>query len=68
MTIGFSNWATDDFEKSRLIVNWGANPENSAPNQGQPFAILNALEKGAKLIDIRPMLDPLGAKADIWCR
>ncbi len=66
VTIGFSNWAPDDFENSKLIVNWGANPENSAPNQGQPFSILNALEKGAKLIDIRPMLDPLAAKADIW--
>ncbi len=66
VTIGFSTWVTDDFEKSRLIVNWGANPENSGPNQGQPFAILNALEKGTKLIDIRPMLDPLASKADIW--
>ena len=66
VTIGFSNWSTDNFENSKLIVNWGANPENSAPNQGQPWAILNALEKGAKLMDIRPMLDPLAAKADVW--
>ena len=65
ITIGFSTWTTD-YEKSRLIVNWGANPENSGPNQGQPRAILNALEKGARLIDIRPMLDPLASKADIW--
>ncbi len=65
-TIGFSSWATDDFEKSGLIVNWGANPENSAPNQGVPLAILNAMEKGAKLVDIRPMMDPLASKADIW--
>jgi thiosulfate reductase / polysulfide reductase chain A len=65
-TIGFSNWATDDFEKCGLIVNWGANPENSAPNQGVPLSILNALEKGTKLIDIRPMMDPLASKADIW--
>lgn len=66
VTIGFSNLVTDDFEKSGLIVNWGANPENSGPNQGQPFSILNALKKGTKLIDIRPMLDPLGSKANIW--
>lgn len=66
VTIGFSSTTPDNFENSKLIVNWGANPENSSPNQGQPYAILNALEKGAKLIDIRPMLDPLGAKADIW--
>ena len=66
VTIGFSSLAPDDWNKSKLIVNWGANTENSSPNQGQPFAILNALEKGAKLIDIRPMLDPLGSKADYW--
>jgi thiosulfate reductase / polysulfide reductase chain A len=66
ITIGFSSWSTDNFEKSRLIVNWGANPENSAPNQGQPLAILKALHNGTQLIDIRPMLDPLAAKADIW--
>lgn len=64
-TIGFSTWSTD-FESSKLIINWGANPENSAPNQGTPLTILNALEKGAKLIDIRPMLDPLASKAHIW--
>jgi thiosulfate reductase / polysulfide reductase chain A len=66
VTIGFNTWATDNFETSRLIVNWGSNPENSAPNQGQPSAILNALEKGTRLIEIRPMLDPLASKADIW--
>ncbi len=66
VTIGFSAMAPDDFEKSRLIVNWGANPENSVMNQGQPAAILNALRKGARLIDIRPMLDPLGTRADMW--
>lgn len=65
-TIGFSTWSTDDFLKSRLIINWGANPENSGINQGQPLSILKAIERGTKLIDIRPMLDPLASKADIW--
>jgi thiosulfate reductase / polysulfide reductase chain A len=65
-TIGFSSRSTDDYEKSRLIVNWGANPENSAPNQGALLSILNAIAKGTKLVDIRPMMDPLASKADIW--
>jgi thiosulfate reductase / polysulfide reductase chain A len=56
----------DDWGKSRLIVNWGSNCENSGVNAGQPDAILNALQGGTKLIDIRPMLDPLGARADFW--
>ena len=66
VTIGYSSMAPDSYENSKLIVNWGANPENSSPNQGQLFSILNALNKDTKLIDIRPMLDPLGSKADVW--
>jgi thiosulfate reductase / polysulfide reductase chain A len=66
-TIGFdSMMRPDDWNKTKLIVNWGANCENSGVNFETPFAILNALDNGAKLIDIRPMLDPLGSKADLW--
>ena len=66
ITIGFSSAGPDDWNKTRLIINWGANCENAAINQGQPNAILNAIENGAKLIDIRPMLEPLGSKAHMW--
>jgi thiosulfate reductase/polysulfide reductase chain A len=65
-TIGFSTWSTDDYSRSALIVNWGSNPENSAMNQGTPRAILDAIENGTRLVDIRPMLDPLASKADVW--
>jgi thiosulfate reductase/polysulfide reductase chain A len=65
-TIGFMSRAPDDWLKTKLIVNWGANVENSGVNQGMPNAILDALAHGTRMIDIRPMLDPLGAKADIW--
>jgi anaerobic selenocysteine-containing dehydrogenase len=66
VTVGYFSMAPDDWLKSRLIVNWGGNAENSGVNQGVPRAMLNALEHGAKMIDIRPMLDPMGAKADVW--
>jgi thiosulfate reductase / polysulfide reductase chain A len=66
ITIGFSSYAPDDWNKTELIINWGANCENASINQGQPNAILNAIERGAKFIDIRPMLEPLGAKAHLW--
>lgn len=65
-TIGFYPMAPDDWLKTKLIVNWGSNVENSGVNTGQLNAILNALSNGTKLIDIRPMLDPLATKADIW--
>jgi thiosulfate reductase / polysulfide reductase chain A len=65
-TIGFSSVAPDDWTNPKLIVNWGANTENSGVNMGIPYAILNSLQNGAQMIDIRPMLDPLGSKADYW--
>jgi thiosulfate reductase/polysulfide reductase chain A len=66
VTIGYISMAPDDWLKTRLFVNWGANVENSGVNQGAPRAILNALANGMKYIDIRPMLDPLGSKAAMW--
>jgi anaerobic selenocysteine-containing dehydrogenase len=65
-TIGYVTMAPDDWRKTKLIVNWGANVENSMINHGVTRGILNALEGGTKLMDIRPMLEPLGAKADVW--
>lgn len=52
--------------KTKLLVSWGYNSENSAVNQGNPFGRLNAIEGGAQTIDIRPMRNGLGAHADIW--
>jgi thiosulfate reductase/polysulfide reductase chain A len=66
VTVGFISMAPDDWLKTKLIVNWGANVENSGVNHGNPRAILDALANGTRLVDIRPMLDPLGAKADVW--
>ncbi|MBN1320540.1 MAG: molybdopterin-dependent oxidoreductase, partial [Thermoleophilia bacterium] len=65
-TIGYVSMAPDDWSKTKLFVNWGGNVENSGVNQGAPRTILNALAQGMKYVDIRPMLDPLGSKADVW--
>jgi len=53
--IGYSlvagSWmAQPDFENSRCIVLWGANPPSAHPNMTQ--YIMNAKEKGAKIIAI----------------
>jgi anaerobic selenocysteine-containing dehydrogenase len=66
VTIGYFSIAPDDWTQTKLIVNWGANAENSGVNQGVPRGMLNALEHGAQMLDIRPMLDPMGAKAHMW--
>lgn len=65
-TIGFCSEAPDDWSASKLIVNWGSNCENSGVNQGGPNGLLDALANGVKMIDIRPMMDPMASKADQW--
>ncbi len=65
-TIGFSSEAPDDWNNCRLIVNWGSNCENSKVNRSEAIGLIEALEKGVQMIDIRPMLDPMASKADTW--
>ncbi len=52
--------------KTKLLVNWGFNSENSAINQGNPNARLNAIEHGQQVIDIRPMREGLGTHSGMW--
>jgi len=66
VSVGFISMEPDDWSRTRLYVNWGSNVENSGVNKGTPRIILDALGNGMKYVDIRPMLDPLGAKAGLW--
>ena len=69
VTLGLKNataTAPKQMGKTKLLVNWGYNTENSAINQGDPFKRLNAIENGMQVIDIRPMRDGLATHADIW--
>ncbi len=52
--------------KTKLLVVWGYNSENSAINQGNPCGRANSQEKGMQVIDIRPMQEGLGSHADHW--
>ena len=52
--------------KTKLLIVWGFNSENSAINQGNPNGRLNAKENGMQIVDIRPMQEGLGAHADYW--
>lgn len=59
-------WLTADYEHAELILVWGANPIYSATPRGGLKSILDARERGAKLIVIKPQMQPDAAKADIW--
>ena len=64
--LGATNTASGQIGKTKLLVSWGYNSENSAMNQGDPLARVNALENGLTVVDIRPMQDALAAKATVW--
>ncbi len=55
-----------DYERADLIIIWGANPVYSGTPQGGLQSILKAKEKGAKLVVIKPQMQPDAAKADSW--
>ena len=66
VTIGAASCAPAQLDKTKLLVNWGANPENSGVAKSGIAARLNAQEAGLRVIDIRPMADALTARADVW--
>ena len=53
-------------DKTELLVCWGVNMENATVNQGFARKRLLNQKRGMKVIDIRPMCDPLASKADVW--
>jgi anaerobic selenocysteine-containing dehydrogenase len=55
-----------DYDNTRCIIVWGANPAATWPLQGS--AIMDARERGARLIVIDPRLSETAAKADSWIR
>lgn len=57
---------SQDFENSDLIVIWGANPVYSSTSMGNLKRILDARDRGAKIMAIKPEMQPDAAKADIW--
>jgi anaerobic selenocysteine-containing dehydrogenase len=55
-----------DYEHADVIIIWGANPVYSGTPMGNLKRILDAKERGAKLIVIKPEMQPDAAKADMW--
>jgi anaerobic selenocysteine-containing dehydrogenase len=55
-----------DYENTDLIIIWTANPVYAGTSMGTLKKILDAKERGAKLIVIKPEMQPDAAKADVW--
>ncbi len=56
-----------DYEGNpRCIVVWGCNPIVSNPDEYKGFYLLDAINKGAKLIVVDPRKTWLAKRADVW--
>lgn len=57
-----------DYENTKCIVLWAVNPTGANEGGLRIGRIIDARERGAKLIVVNPILTDLAAKADIWAR
>jgi anaerobic selenocysteine-containing dehydrogenase len=55
-----------DVPNSKLILIWGKQPVYSGSTRGNLKQILDAKERGAKIISIKPTMEPDVALSDLW--
>ncbi len=65
-TLGTPPMTTPDFSNTNLIIVWGANPVYAGTSMGNLKKILDARDRGARLVVIKPEMQPDAALADIW--
>jgi anaerobic selenocysteine-containing dehydrogenase len=65
--IGYSTvhgaWSVPDYEHTRLVLLWGANPPYAHPNMTQ--MIMRARRRGGKLVVLDPRLSAIARQADL---
>lgn len=63
-TLGSAPWP--DIPNSKLILIWGKQPVYSGSTRGNLKQILDARDRGAKIISIKPTMEPDVALSDLW--
>jgi anaerobic selenocysteine-containing dehydrogenase len=61
-----ADWPAPEIDKSDLIIYWGRQPIFSAPAMASPRMLVTAKKRGAKIIAIKPSVEPDVGMADIW--
>jgi len=57
---------TPDYGMTELVLLWGKQPVFSGSSKGGTRKLLEAKERGVKIVAIKPTLEPDAALADIW--
>jgi len=55
-----------DIEKTKLIIIWGKQPVYAGSSKGGVHQLLEAKERGVKIVAIKPTMEPDVALADVW--
>ncbi len=63
-TIGF--WPSPDIAESDLVIYWGKQPIYSGPAMAGSKNLVKAKQRGAKIISIKPTVEPDVGMADTW--
>ena len=64
-TLGTVN-PVPDYRNAEVILIWGKQPVYSGSSKGAVRNLIQAKERGAKIISIKPSMEPDAALADIW--
>ena len=64
-TLG-ATWPVADYRHCDLLIIWGKQPIYSGSSKGGTQSLLAAKKRGAKIIAIKPSMEPDAALADIW--
>jgi len=55
-----------DIDKAKLVMIWGKQPVYAGSSKGGVRQLLDAKERGAKIIAIKPTMEPDVALSDVW--
>jgi anaerobic selenocysteine-containing dehydrogenase len=62
----FADWPKPDYDNSDMIIYWGRQPIYSGPVSPVARSFMAARERGARLIAIKPSVEPDVGLADTW--
>nr|WP_320131362.1 molybdopterin-dependent oxidoreductase [uncultured Holophaga sp.] len=61
-----ADWPGPEIPKSDLVIYWGRQPVYSGPATPGPRLMVEAKARGARLVAIKPSIEPDSGMADIW--